>query len=163
MSEKKGLSSLNERLQKLESLKIDNTPDENNDQLTLFINKIKNKEQENKKKTMSSILEHFSNDINESVVICNDNIVKIIIFSIRYIESNHLKLCSYLNIKSSSEVKNELCKSFIQHVCSVDNINMLDLSISTLCTEIYPNIKKLDEILPETETIKKKKSIFSKK
>ena len=53
MNEKKGLSSVNERLQKLESLRIDNTPD-NDDQLSKLVFRLKNKEQENKKKTMTS-------------------------------------------------------------------------------------------------------------
>ena len=164
MSEKKGLNSLNERLQRLESLRIpESIVEDTDDQLSKLVSKIKNKEQENKKMTMRSILEHFTDDIKETVLISNDNIVKIIIFSIRYVEHNHLKLCGYLNIKSSSEVKHELCKSLVHHVCKIDSNEMFDLSIFTLCNEIYPSVKKMDEILPEPTEGKKKKSFFSKK
>lgn len=163
MNEKKGLNSLNDRIQRLESLRIpESIAEEPDDQLSKLVSKIKNKEQENKKLTMRSILEHFTDDIKETVLLSNDNIVKIIIFSIRYVEQNHLKLCSYLNVKSSSDVKHELCKSLIHHLCKIDSNEMLDLSIFTLCAEIYPSVKKMDEI-PETIDVKKKKSFFSKK
>jgi len=161
MNEKKGLSSLNERLQKLESLKIDNTPDD--DQLSKLVFRMKNKEQENKKKTMTSILDHFEGDLRQSVMICNENIIKIIIFCIRYVEENHSKLSNYLNVKSCSEFKHELCKSFVLHVCKEYSDEMLDLGISNLCLEIYPNVKNIEEILPESTESKKKKSFFSKK
>ena len=156
---KKGLNSLNERISRLETEK--DIPEED-DQLSKLVSKIKHKEQENKKKTMTSILEHFENDLKETVLICNDNIIKIIIFSIRYVEQNHLKLCSYLSVKSSSDVKHELCKSFILHVCRDYTEDMLDLSVNTLCCEIYPSMKKMDEIKAEPIESKKKKSFFSK-
>lgn len=160
MNEKKGLSSLNERLQKLESLKTDNTPDD--DQLSKLVFRMKNKEQENKKKTMNSILDHFEGDLRQSVMVYECNIIKIIIFCIRYVEENHLKLSGYLNVKSCSEFKHELCKSFVLHVCKDYSDEMLDLGINNLCCEIYPNVKMLEEIKTEEEP-KKKKSFFSKK
>lgn len=162
MNEKKGLSSLNERLQKLESLKTDNTPDD--DQLSKLVFRMKNKEQENKKKTMNSILDHFEGDLRQSVMVYECNIIKIIIFCIRYVEQNHLKLSGYLNVKSCSEFKHELCKSFVLHVCKDYSDEMLDLGINNLCCEIYPNVKILEEIkVNDEEPKKKKKSLFSKK
>lgn len=160
MNEKKGLSSLNERLQKLESLKFDNTPDD--DQLSKLVYRLKNKELENKKKTMNSILEHFEGDLRQSVMVYECNIIKIIIFCIRYVEENHIKLSGYLNVKSCSEFKHELCKSLILHVCKEYSEEMLDLGINNLCCEIYPNVKTLEEIKTDEEP-KKKKSFFSKK
>ena len=156
---KKGLNSLNERISRLETEK--DIPEED-DQLSKLVSKIKHKEQENKKKTMTSILEHFENDLKETVLICNDNIIKIIIFCIRYVEENHSKLSNYLNVKACSEFKHELCKSFVLHVCKDYSEEMLDLGISNLCLEIYPNVKLLEEIKAEPIEDKKKKSFFKK-
>jgi len=157
---KKGLNSLNERISRLETEK--DIPEED-DQLSKLVFRLKNKEQENKKKTMTSILDHFEGDLRQSVMVYECNIIKIIIFCIRYVEENHLKLSTYLNVKSCSEFKHELCKSFVLHVCKEYSEEMLDLGITNLCLEIYPNVKILEEILPESTESKKKKSFFSKK
>ena len=52
-------------------------------------------------------------------------------------------------------------KSFVLHVCKDYSNEMLDLGISNLCLEIYPNVKILEEIKTEEEP-KKKKSFFKK-
>lgn len=155
--QKKGLNTLSQRISKLEN------NDEDDDQLSKLVNRMKSKENENKKKTMNSILEHFEGDLRQSVMVYDCNIIKIIIFCIRYVEENHLKLSGYLNVKSCSEFKHELCKSFVLHVCKEYSEEMLDLGITNLCCEIYPNVKNIEEIKPDETDVKKKKSFFSKK
>lgn len=158
---KKGLSSLSERISRLEFEKDVN----DDDQLSKLVNRMKNKEQENKKKTMASILEHFEGDLRQSVMVYDSNIIKIIIFCIRYVEENHVKLSGYLNVKTCSEFKHELCKSFVMHVCQDYCEEMLDLGITNLCCEIYPNMKIIEEIkaVEGEKNVVKKKSFFSKK
>jgi uncharacterized coiled-coil protein SlyX len=163
-SEKKiGLSTLKDRLNKLENQS--NQQADNDDELSKLVSRLKNKEMENKKKTMASILEHFEKDLKQSVIVDENNVVKILIFCIKYVEQNHLRLSSYLGVKTCSEFKHELCKSLTNHLCSLYSHEMLDLAITTLCSEIYPKLNDIEEILKDKpdETIKKKKSFFGKK
>ena len=69
---KKGLNSLNERISRLETEK--DIPEED-DQLSKLVFRLKNKEQENKKKTMTSILDHFEGDLRQSVMVYECNII----------------------------------------------------------------------------------------
>jgi len=157
-----GLSSLKDRLQKLENNTL---PIQDEDELSKLVSRLKSKEMENKKKTMASILEHFEKDLRQSVIVDEMNVVKILIFCVKYVEQNHIKLSSYLGVKTCSEFKHELCKSLTNHLCSSYSQEMIDLAISTLCSEIYPQVKDIEEILQDKpdETIKKKKGFFSKK
>ena len=161
---KKGLHSLNQRINRLESISIPPSISETSeDQLSLLVNKMKNKEQEIKKSTMKSILEHYTDDIKQTVILSNDNIVKIIIFTIRYVEQNHIKLSGYLAVKSCSEFKHELCLSLVRHVYKSESNEMLDLSVNVLCNEIYPHLKNIEAIKEDTTETIKKKSFWSKK
>jgi hypothetical protein len=158
-----GLSSLKDRLQKLEN---NTPPTQDEDELSKLVSRLKSKEMENKKKTMASILEHFEKDLRQSVIVDETNVVKILIFCVKYVEQNHIKLSTYLGVKTCSEFKHELCKSLTNHLCSSYSHEMIDLAISTLCNEIYPQIKNMEEITPENNEIhnvKKKKGFFSKK
>lgn len=162
-NEKKiGLSTLKDRLNKLENQS--NQQADNDDELSKLVSRLKNKEMENKKKTMASILEHFEKDLKQSVIVDDNNVVKILIFCIKYVEQNHLRLSGYLGVKTCSEFKHELCKSLTNHLCSSYSHEMIDLAITTLCNEIYPKLNDLTEILEDKpEEPKKKKSFFGKK
>ena len=158
-----GLSTLKDRLHKLENQS--NHQQDNDDELSKLVSRLKSKEMENKKKTMASILEHFEKDLKQSVIVDENNVVKILIFCIKYVEQNHLRLSGYLGVKTCSEFKHELCKSLTNHLCATYSHEMIDLAITTLCTEIYPKLNDIEEILKDKpdETIKKKKSFFGKK
>jgi uncharacterized coiled-coil protein SlyX len=161
-NEKKiGLSTLQNRLNKLENQTIQQS--DNDDELSKLVSRLKNKELENKKNTMKSILEHFKTDLTQNIIVDENNVVKILIFCIKYVEQNHIRLSGYLGVKTCSEFKHELCKSLLQHVCSVYSNEMIDLAISTLCSEIYPKLNDIEEILKDDkEEPKKKKSFFGK-
>jgi hypothetical protein len=159
---KLGLHSIKSRLEKLEV--IQNIIPEEEDVLSDLVKRLKNKENENKRKTMSSILEHFETDLKQSIIIDDGNLVKIIIFSIKYVEMNQIKLSSYLNVKTCSEFKHELCKAFVEHICKSFPDDLIDKSIHSLCSEIYPKLNELTEILQDKpDEPKKKKGFFSKK
>ena len=157
-----GLTTLKDRLNKLEN---QSNQQQDDDELSKLVSRLKNKEMENKKKTMASILEHFEKDLKQSVIVDENNVVKILIFCIKYVEQNHLRLSGYLGVKTCSEFKHELCKSLTNHLCSSYSHEMIDLAITTLCSEIYPKLNDIEEILKDKpdETIKKKKSFFGKK
>jgi hypothetical protein len=174
-NEKKlGLHSIKSRLEKLEVSQ--NSVSEEDDVLSDLVKRLKNRETENKRKTMLSILEHFETDLKQSIIIDDGNLVKILIFSIKYVENNHIKLSSYLNVKTCSEFKHELCKAFVEHICKSFPNDLIDKSIHSLCNEIYPKLNDIEEILKDKphdakrlanpygvdETIKKKKSFFGK-
>lgn len=157
-----GLTTLKDRLNKLENQS--NQQADNDDELSKLVLRLKNKEMENKKNTMKSILEHFEKDLKQSVIVDENNVVKILIFCIKYVEQNHLRLSGYLGVKTCSEFKHELCKSLTYHLCTSYTHEMIDLAITTLCSEIYPKLNDLTEILEDKpEEPKKKKSFFGKK
>ena len=78
----KGLSSLSQRISKIEQQK--DIEDDDDDALSTLVSELKKKENEKKKIKMIEILSHYTEDLSKEIQISNDNIIEILIFTIKY-------------------------------------------------------------------------------
>jgi hypothetical protein len=174
MTSKKGLKSLNERLSTIEN-NMQQTPYNSggeedhylnkhaSNSLATMMNDMKKREQKQKDDALNSILVHFQNDlVNSNIKINNDNLLEILIFCMKYVEENSLKLGSYLNAKHNSVLKKNLAISFYKHVCDEYSDSLLEATIDTIHPYIFPKANTNDVDILEKDNKKKKKSFFSK-
>ena len=108
---------------------------------------------------MQSILEHYESDIVSVIAnFTKDNVVEIVIFSIRYVESNGTKLSNYLGVVLSGEFKKSLAITFITHLLT-DSFSeeMLGASIDTLHRILFPKIFQNIQLSTPLENNEKKK------
>ena len=150
---KKGLNSLSVRLSKLEDNQIE--VDDND-----FYTQMKQKERKKRRELMATIVMHYSVDIhNDMNTIDADNIVAIIVFSIRYVEANGRKLADYLKLDLTNEFKKNICSTFIRSFNLGYTETFIDTTIDAVHTLIYPR-RIVHGTIPETiepEVPKKKK------
>lgn len=150
------MNTLSRRISKLEKSVTD---DEDDDHLSQLISNLRNKEKKKKKDNYKVILDHFENDIAEaSVSITPNNILAILVFSIKYVESNADRVSSYLSVKNSGEYKKQLAVSFCKHCVEGFDDEILESMTDTLVGLLFPK-PTVEELVPEKE----KFSFFKRK
>lgn len=167
--ENNGLKSMSLRIRKIEKYIDDDkedVEDAQEDALTKMMHSLRQKEKDKKKESMKTILHHFEEDIQQIVIhLTFENVVVIIFFIVRYVESNAPKLSSYLQVKISGEFKKSLALSFAQHLLN-DHYSqeMLEMSIDTIHSHIYPKpILTYSPKLEHPQMVEEKKGFFGRK
>ena len=142
-----GLKSITERLINVEK-KIERKVSFPDDQLRfedVIMTKIKNSPEEIKKKKLSKVTEHFYDGLNSQVNIRDSsNLIKIILYSIKWIESNIEIVAKILNVDVTSEFKLETCIDLVKDVCGLFDNTLIINSINTMVEIIFPKPIKLE-------------------
>jgi len=169
MEKTDGLRSMSIRLSKLEKERRqktdDGSDDTDEDSLSRLVNEIRKKEKITKKQNFKTILEHFDNDLNSSIIFpSEDYFIDIVIFVIKYVEENASRLSSYLAIKNSSEFKRSLATSLVLHRLKKFNNDFVSNSIDSIHKLMYPKAEERFTISKPVEVVKenKRKNFFSK-
>lgn len=153
-----GIKSINTRLNVIEKrVSIDSEPDA----LSKLISDLKKVESDNKKAQMKQILTHFEDDVqNYFTDGLNDNdVIKLLLFTIKYVESNHVAISKTVGIKSNSDYKKSLCISLVKHLMDVPD-DIITSGIAPLVELIFPHEHEAGE--PIT-SVKRRTTFFKRK
>lgn len=152
-----GIKSIDKRLDFLERrISVDTEPDA----LSKLVADMKKVENENKKTQMRQILSHYEEDIVMFFPegLTDTDLVKLLLFTIRYVESNHQTVSKTVGIKSSSEYKKSLCISLVKHI--------MDFSDDLISCSITPLVELLFAHPPSdvpVTSLKRKTTFFRRK
>ena len=147
MTEIKGIRSINNRLQEVET-RLKNVSFKND-----LLSNIKTKQEEAKIKKLSKIKTAFLDNISQEIDIENNsNYVQIVVFTIKWIEINIGVLSDLLGVGLSSDLKLDTAIEFIKIVIDGFNNEFIQESINSLCSLVFPK-----------PTVKRRKSISFKR
>lgn len=153
--EKKGLHSLSTRLSRLEN------QTQNDDDADDFYNQMKRKERDKQKEIMANILLHYTVDIQTELQrIVDNDIVRIIVFTVKYVEANAKRLSEYLKLESTCDFKRSIALKFINSFELGYTEEFIETSIDTLHSMLYPRIVVNGTIECDEVPKKKKKKIL---
>lgn len=141
MEKTSGLKSLDGRIKAIEKeLNKEYIPEnEDRDTLTEMLNELNKKELIKKKENNKVILEHYEKDLCGSIIYPTDDyFVDIVVFTIKYVESNSYRISTYLSVKCDSLFKKTLCTSFIMNKLTGFNNEMIENSINSLVKLLFP-------------------------
>jgi len=153
-----GIKSINTRLKVLEKrVSLDSEPDT----LSKLINDLKKVESDNKKAQMKQILSHFEEDVQNYFTdgLHENDLIKLLLFTIKYVESNHIAISKTVGIKSNSDYKKSLCLSLVKHIMDDVSDDIIQSGISPLVELIFPHVADVSEPI----TVVKRKNTFFKR
>ena len=157
------MNSLNNRVIDLESKISTTIPNEND-----IITRMKKKEEVKKRDNIDRMIATFKSYLFEhikDVDIDEDQFIKVVILTIKYVRENNHNISRALKISPSIELENESCVYFIKMVYDQEKYfifsnEMVSASVFELSNLIYTNDVNMPTIDEEPEEKKKKKKFF---
>lgn len=130
-----GIKSLAERLSTLEEqLKTSKT-----DLSDIILASIENKKRQKEHSEIKAMEQHFHKGIQSNTLVPCRDFLKILEYSIKWIENNIAKLAKLMNIPVTSELKHDICISLLKSVDLGVKDSVIETSITYLVVILFPH------------------------
>lgn len=136
-----GIRSINQRLKIIEQSINEGYQKNKVNFEDSILNNIEKKKIDFKKQELSKIKDHYRQGMENHEINSSENLIKVIQYSILYVESNIKKISLLLDENISSEFKLNICVELCKSVLNCD-IDFLISSINSLCELLFNSHKK---------------------
>lgn len=155
-----GLKTMSERIGKLEKSINRKTVSFEEGFEDIIINRVEKRQKQQQREKIISIKNHYLTGVLSNIENTSDNVVALIVYTIKWVENNINKLAGAVGVSVNSDFKHETAVNLIKDINDDYDDKFYDSSIIFLVSMIYPKVEVVK--LERKKSTSKKKGIFSK-